>query len=115
MAKLTPQGESRPITGGTITTPAPARERAGRLEWDRVVKVTCHGNCSYQRACVLNAFVRDGVVVGVEQATNYPLPHDPGCPDWSPRGCQKGLAYAHHMYDPARLKYPLKRVGSYIW
>jgi DMSO reductase family type II enzyme molybdopterin subunit/DMSO reductase family type II enzyme chaperone len=86
--------------------------RARPLAWDRVVKSSHLGNCWYQRACNYNLFVLDGVVLREEQAGNYPAPNDPGVPDPNPRGCQKGGCYAHRTYDPARLKYPLKRVGE---
>lgn len=82
------------------------------FDWDRVVKVTCHNNCSYNQHCVINAFVKDGKVVGVEPTANYPLQHDPSVPDWNPRGCQKGLVSAQRQYGPSRLKTPLKRVGE---
>lgn len=82
------------------------------FDWDSVVKVTCHWNCSYQRHCVLDAYVKDGVVLRVEPSAEYPPPKDPEVPDWSPRGCQKGLVSVHRMYDPSRLRYPLKRVGE---
>ena len=88
-----------------------ARTSKSGMEWDTVVKLTCHNNCGYQLSCPLNAYVKDGVVVRVEQAANLPSQNDPNVPDWGPRGCQKGLAYVHHMYDPTRLRYPLKRVG----
>ena len=80
-------------------------------DWDRVVKSSHITNCWYQRACNFNLYVKDGVVLREEQVGNYPSPHDPSVPDANPRGCQKGACYAHRMYDPARLKYPLKRVG----
>ena len=80
-------------------------------DWDRVVKSSHITNCWYQRACNFNLYVKDGVVLREEQVGNYPTPNDPNVPDPNPRGCQKGACYAHRMYDPARLKYPLKRVG----
>ncbi|MBI4200137.1 MAG: molybdopterin-dependent oxidoreductase, partial [Chloroflexi bacterium] len=83
----------------------------GGMEWDRVVKVTCSNNCSYQAFCLLHAYVKDGVVTRVEQSATHPSQHDPNVPDWNPRGCQKGMVVHNRMYDPARLKYPLKRVG----
>jgi DMSO reductase family type II enzyme molybdopterin subunit len=81
-------------------------------DWDRVVKSSHLTNCWYQKACNFNLFVKDGVVLREEQVGNYPAPNDPAVPDPNPRGCQKGACYVHRMYDPARVKYPLKRVGS---
>ncbi|MGE5820455.1 MAG: molybdopterin-dependent oxidoreductase, partial [Deltaproteobacteria bacterium] len=80
-------------------------------DWDRVVKSSHITNCWYQRNCNFNLYVKDGVVLREEQVGNYPAPNDPNVPDPNPRGCQKGACYAHRMYDPTRLKYPLKRVG----
>lgn len=81
-------------------------------DWDRVVKSSHLTNCWYQRACNFNLYVKDGVVLREEQVGNYPAPNDPNVPDPNPRGCQKGVCYAHRMYDPTRVKYPLKRVGA---
>lgn len=95
---------------------AESQDKTGHLinssDWDQIVKVTCHANCSYQGRCVLNAFVKDGKVLRVEQDTDYLLQNDPNLPDWNPRGCQKGLVMVHRMYDGSRVLYPLKRVGE---
>src|SRR3972149_10596408 len=80
--------------------------------WDRVVKSSHPTNCWYQRACNFNLYVKDGVVLREEQVGNYPAPNDSLVPDPNPRGCQKGVCYAHRMYDPTRIKYPLKRAGE---
>ncbi|MBI2918190.1 MAG: molybdopterin-dependent oxidoreductase [Chloroflexi bacterium] len=87
-------------------------ETTGNDAWDRIVKVTCHNNCSNQLACVLNAYVRDGAVVRVEQSARYPSPNDADVPDPHPRGCQKGMATPHRLADPTRLSFPLKRAGA---
>ena len=86
--------------------------RRDRLSWDRVVKSSHPTNCWYQRACNFNLYVKDGIVLREEQVGNYPPPNDPSVPDPNPRGCQKGVCYAQRMYDPTRIKYPLKRVGK---
>ncbi|MEK7377404.1 MAG: molybdopterin-dependent oxidoreductase, partial [Candidatus Binatota bacterium] len=86
--------------------------RQKEWSWDQVVKSSHLTNCWYQKACNFNLFVKDGVVLREEQVGNYPAPNDPAVPDPNPRGCQKGACYVHRMYDPARVKYPLKRVGS---
>jgi anaerobic selenocysteine-containing dehydrogenase len=80
--------------------------------WDRVVKGSHPTNCGYQRSCNFNLYVKDGVVLREEQAANYPPPNDPHAPDANPRGCQQGACYAQRMYDPTRIKYPLKRIGE---
>jgi DMSO reductase family type II enzyme molybdopterin subunit len=79
--------------------------------WDRVVKGTHFVNCFYQRGCCWNVYVKEGVVFREEQAGNYPQTNEM-VPDFNPRGCQKGACYSARMYDAARLRYPLKRVGE---
>jgi DMSO reductase family type II enzyme molybdopterin subunit len=80
------------------------------MNWDRVTKVTCHNNCSYQKPCILHAYVKDGAIVRLEQSSSHPLSQDPDLPDWNPRGCQKGLV--SHRHDPRRILYPFKRAGE---
>jgi DMSO reductase family type II enzyme molybdopterin subunit len=82
------------------------------LHWDRVVKVTCHNNCSYQKPCILNAYVKDGVILRLEQSNSHPSSKDPDLPDWNPRGCQKGLVMGLRSTDATRVRYPSKRVGE---
>ena len=81
-------------------------------DWDRVVKGSHLTNCWYQTACNYNIYVKDGVVLREEQAANYPPQNDPLAPDFNPKGCQKGSCYVHRIYDPTRIKYPMKRVGE---
>jgi DMSO reductase family type II enzyme molybdopterin subunit len=81
-------------------------------DWDKVVKGSHLTNCAYQQACNFNIYVKDGVVVREEQAANYPARNDPSVPDFNPRGCQKGGCYTHRLYDPTRIKSPMKRIGK---
>jgi anaerobic selenocysteine-containing dehydrogenase len=81
-------------------------------QWDRIAKSSHLSNCWYSRACNFNVYVKDGIALREEQAANYPPSVDPTVPDPNPRGCQKGVCYSQRMYDPTRIKYPLKRVGS---
>ncbi|MBI2180939.1 MAG: molybdopterin-dependent oxidoreductase [Deltaproteobacteria bacterium] len=86
--------------------------RRAPWKWDKVVKGSHLTNCSYQQACNFNLYVKDGVILREEQAANYPPRNDPAVPDYNPRGCQKGACYAHRVYDPTRVKYPMKRIGE---
>lgn len=81
-----------------------------RWTWDRIAKGTHHVNCWYQRGCNWNVFVKDGIVFREEQVAAYPRTN-PDVPDFNPRGCQKGACYSQRLYDPARVRYPLRRVG----
>jgi DMSO reductase family type II enzyme molybdopterin subunit len=83
----------------------------GKWTWDKVVRSSHFVNCWYQAHCAWDVFVKDGVVWREEQAGDYPAVR-PDTPDFNPRGCQKGACYSARMYDPTRVKYPLKRVGE---
>jgi anaerobic selenocysteine-containing dehydrogenase len=91
---------------------SPAVVRGSFWDWDRVVKASHLINCWYQQACSFNVYVKDGLVLREEQVGNYPPQNDPSVPDFNPRGCQKGTCYVHRIYDPTRIKYPLKRAGE---
>ena len=67
--------------------------------------VNCHGNCAFK---ILS---RDGIVVREEQLAKYPqISSD--IPDTNPRGCQKGAIHSQAMYEPDRIRYPMKRAGE---
>ena len=78
--------------------------------WDRIVKST-HLRTNCIAACSWNIFVKDGMVWREEQNTIYQAPNQ-SVPDMNPRGCQKGSCYSQLMYEPSRVKYPLRRVGE---
>jgi DMSO reductase family type II enzyme molybdopterin subunit len=81
-----------------------------RWRWDKVVKSSHFVNCWYQAHCAWNVYVREGMVWREEQVADYPQTNE-HVPDPNPRGCQKGACFSERMYDPGRVKYPLKRVG----
>ena len=83
----------------------------GKWAWDKVVRSTHFVNCWYQAHCAWDVYVKDGLVWREEQAADY-APVRKDTPDFNPRGCQKGACYSQRMYDPTRVKYPLKRVGE---
>lgn len=82
-----------------------------RWAWDKVVRSSHWVNCWYQAHCAWNVYVKDGLVWREEQAGDYPQIR-PDVPDFNPRGCQKGACFSERMYDPARVKWPLKRSGE---
>jgi anaerobic selenocysteine-containing dehydrogenase len=71
---------------------------------DRVVRTTCSPNCT--GSCGQLAFVRDGKVVKIQQAADYPDTV------YSPRGCMKGLSYHLQIYNADRVLTPLVRTGE---
>ena len=79
--------------------------------WDRVVRSTHNVNCAYQKSCVWNVYVKDGIVWREEQVGDYPRTND-SVPDFNPRGCQKGACFSARSVAPSRLLHPLKRVGD---
>ncbi len=74
------------------------------LPVDRVVRTTCSPNCT--GSCGQLAFVRDDVIVKIQQAADYP----DGA--YNPRGCMKGLSYVNHVYGDDRIRTPLIRTGE---
>ena len=82
-----------------------------KWQWDSVTRSSHFVNCWYQAHCAWNVYVKDGIVWREEQAADYPQTR-PGLPDFNPRGCQKGACTSERMYDPSRLKFPLKRAGE---
>ncbi len=71
---------------------------------DRVVRTTCSPNCT--GSCGQLAFVRDDVIVKIQQAADYP---DEA---YNPRGCMKGLSYQNQIYGSDRIMTPLVRTGD---
>ncbi len=93
-----------PIVGGGSARAARDFEVDPSLPVDRVVRTTCSPNCT--GSCGQLAFVRDGVVVKVQQAADYPDSV------YSPRGCMKGLSYVNQIYGADRILHPLIRDGE---
>ncbi|MCP5056384.1 MAG: molybdopterin-dependent oxidoreductase [bacterium] len=81
-----------------------------RWRWDKVVRSSHFVNCWYQAHCAWNVYVKEGMVWREEQVADYPQTNA-SVPDPNPRGCQKGACFSERMYDPGRVRHPLKRVG----
>ena len=64
----------------------------------RTVCQGCHSEC--------------GVLVHLENGKIEKIKGDPEHPDSRGYICVKGIHYAHFVYHPDRLKYPLKRAGG---
>jgi anaerobic dimethyl sulfoxide reductase subunit A len=71
---------------------------------ERSVAVVCNNNCGGR--CALKAYVRDGVIVRIAPLESPDTPTRPQL-----RPCLKGRAMRSYLYNPARLRYPLKRSG----
>lgn len=102
------------VAGAVAGTALPVVDRpveAGRdydvtksLPVDRVVRTTCSPNCT--GSCGQLAFVRDGILVKIQQAADFPDTV------YNPRGCMKGLSFLNHVYGEDRIATPLIRTGE---
>ncbi|WP_449315472.1 molybdopterin-containing oxidoreductase family protein [Rubneribacter sp.] len=88
-------------TASTLTGVASAQAESEGSE-ERVCTCVCTGNCG--GSCAMQVHVRDGKAVDI---TPQPYPD----PDLE-QVCQRGLAHIQRIYDPRRLKYPMRRVGE---
>ena len=114
MWKLQPRDAAARGVSRTATPPAYdgwADVYRSSWTWDKVGRSSHFVNCWPQAHCTWNVYMKDGIVWREEQAGDYPQTRA-DVPDFNPRGCQKGGCYSERMYDPARLEYPLKRVGE---
>ncbi len=115
--RLWPQTSGPPAPGVVADGPVPPPAYGDwrdvyreRWRWDKVVRSSHFVNCWYQAHCAWNVYVREGMVWREEQVADYPQTN-PYVPDPNPRGCQKGACFSERMYDPGRVRHPLKRVG----
>ena len=88
-----------------------------QYRYDRSFTFVCSPNDTH--ACRLRAFVRNGVVVRVEQNYDHQRYKDlygnQATVHWNPRGCLKGFTQHRRVYGPYRLKYPMIRTGWKQW
>jgi len=77
-----------------------------RWQHDKIVRSTHGVNCT--GSCSWNIYVKDGLVIGEAQATDYP--HIGGeIPGTEPRGCARGASFSWYLYNPMRVKFPYMR------
>ena len=85
--------------------------------YDSSFAFVCSPNDTH--ACRLRAFVKNGVILRLEQ--NYDVDRysdlygNKATVAWNPRGCPKGYTLARRIYGPYRLKYPIIRKGWKQW
>ena len=84
---------------------------------DRSFTFVCAPNDTHM--CRLRAFVRNGVIVRIEQnydVQNYgDLYGNRATVQWNPRGCPKGYTFHRRIYGPYRLRGPVLRRGWKEW
>ncbi|WP_139652121.1 molybdopterin-containing oxidoreductase family protein [Raoultibacter phocaeensis] len=78
-------------------------EGAAAVDGEQVFRTSCRGNCGSR--CPQEVVVRDGKVVRTTAAQL------PGEDNVRRRLCVKGYTQPQRLYEPDRLKYPMKRVG----
>src|SRR3990172_7675451 len=88
-----------------------------QYRYDSSFTFVCSPNDTHH--CRLRAFVRNGVIMRIEQ--NYDVHRyadlygNKATPAWNPRGCLKGYTFHRRVYGPYRLKYPMVRKGWKQW
>jgi len=68
---------------------------------ERIVKTACSSHCGGE--CVLRVHLEDGVIARIES--------DDG-PEPQLRACLRCRAYRQRVYDPERLRFPMRRIGE---
>ncbi len=83
------------------------RDQQHRAPWSgtKTVAVVCNNNCGGR--CQLKAHIENGVITRISTDDS---PDTPGRPQL--RACLKGRALRSRLRNPARLRYPMKRVGQ---
>lgn len=94
-------------------------ERSYRDLWKYDSKFTflCAPNDTHN--CILNAYVRDGVISRIGPTMRYgeatDLDGNRATHRWDPRVCQKGLALTRRFYGDRRLRHCMVRAGYKKW
>jgi len=85
--------------------------------YDRSFTFICAPNDTHM--CRLRAFVRNGVVIRIEQNYDHHRCRDlygnQATRAWNPRGCLKGYTVHRRVYGPYRAKGPMVRAGWKAW
>jgi nitrate reductase alpha subunit len=85
--------------------------------YDSTFTFLCAPNDTHN--CILNAYVRSGVVVRTGPTMKYGQAKDlyghGASHRWDPRVCQKGLALTRRFYGDRRVRHPVVRAGFKRW
>ena len=71
------------------------------IEAEKIINSVCADHCL--NTCVLKYHVKDGVITRIETDNGEEPQY---------RACLRGRAYRRYIYDPNRLKYPMRRTGE---
>src|SRR3972149_7021188 len=87
------------------------------FEYDSTFTFLCAPNDTHN--CILNAYVRNGIVTRIAPTYNYGKATDlygnKASHRWDPRCCQKGIALVRRFYGDRRVKGPMVRKGFKEW
>lgn len=85
--------------------------------YDSSFTYVCSPNDTH--ACRVRAFVRNGVVMRIEQNYDHhkitDLYGNKADAAWNPRMCLRGMTFPRRVYGPYRVKYPMIRKGWKQW
>ncbi len=88
-----------------------------QYRFDRTYTFICAPNDTHM--CRLRAFIRNGVVMRLEQNYDHQKIKDiygnQATSAWNPRMCLKGMTVHRRVYGPYRAKYPMIRKGWKQW
>ena len=88
-----------------------------QYRYDSTFTFVCAPNDTHN--CRLRAFVRNGVVIRLEQTYDVQdytdLYGNKPSALWNPRGCLKGYTLVRRLYGPYRIKHPMVRMGWKAW
>ncbi|HNV02048.1 MAG TPA: molybdopterin-dependent oxidoreductase [Vicinamibacterales bacterium] len=107
------------VSNPLATYPDRGWERVYRDLWkyDSTFTFTCAPNDTHN--CILNAYVRNGVVVRIGPTMRYgeaaDLAGNTTTHRWDPRVCQKGLALTRRFYGDRRVSGCMVRAGFRQW
>lgn len=95
-------GVTASVPGGLTSMLSPATAQASENTEEKTFAVSCRSNCF--AGCHLNATVRNGKLVKTEMRAFADSAYN--------RACLKGLTHVQRVYDPDRLKKPMRRAGK---
>jgi nitrate reductase / nitrite oxidoreductase, alpha subunit len=107
------------VTNPLAAYPDRGWERVYRDLWkyDSTFTFTCAPNDTHN--CILNAYVRSGVITRIGPTMKYgeatDLDGNKATHRWDPRVCQKGLALTRRFYGDRRVRHCMVRVGWKKW
>jgi anaerobic dimethyl sulfoxide reductase subunit A len=98
-------GGAAALAGGGLKFGLKAAEQAAAESGITIVPSGGYHNCGGR--CILKGWVKDGTVIRITPDDRPDRIDNPQL-----RACPRGHAYRRRLYNPDRIKYPMKRVGE---